>query len=142
MEYELTEEPPTPHEFVALRRAAGMGSRTVEAAKAGLGEECVAVSVRAEGDLVGMGRVVGDGATVFQIVDIAVDPGQQGQGLGRRIMDYLVTWLDANAPPSAYVNLIASEPDFYELFGFETCAPDLVGMDRAVAEATKTPPVE
>ena len=130
MDYELTEEPPTPQEFVALRRAAGMGSRTIEAAEAGLGEECVAVTVRAAGDLVGMGRVVGDGATVFQVVDIAVDPGQQGQGLGRRIMDRLVAWLDANAPPSAYVNLIASEPEFYELFGFEACAPDLVGMDR------------
>lgn len=130
MDYELTEEPPTPREFVALRRAAGMGGRTIEAAEAGLGNECVAVSVRADGDLVGMGRVVGDGATVFQVVDIAVDPDHQGHGLGRRVMEHLGSWLDANAPPSAYVNLIASEPAFYERFGFETCAPTLVGMDR------------
>lgn len=30
---------------------------------------------------VGMGRVIGDGGCFFQIVDIAVDPADQGQGL-------------------------------------------------------------
>jgi len=44
-------------------------------------------------------------------------------------MDELVSWLETNAPPSAFINLIASEPAFYERFGFESCAPELVGMD-------------
>jgi GNAT superfamily N-acetyltransferase len=33
-----------------------------------------------------MGRVIGDGGTTFQIVDIAVDPDYQGQGYGRVIL--------------------------------------------------------
>ncbi|EMA44700.1 GNAT family N-acetyltransferase [Halococcus saccharolyticus] len=129
MEYDIVMEPPTPREFVHLRSAAGMRERSLDAARAGIGDECAAVTIRADGDLVGMGRIVGDGATVFQIVDIAVAPDHQGRGLGSRIMNELVSWLEANVPPSAFINLIASEPAFYEEFDFETCAPELVGMD-------------
>jgi ribosomal protein S18 acetylase RimI-like enzyme len=52
-----------------------------------------AVQVLREGVPVGMGRVIGDGGTAFQIVDIAVLPGHPGKGLGKLIMreisDYL-----------------------------------------------------
>jgi GNAT superfamily N-acetyltransferase len=44
-----------------------------------------------------MGRIVGDGAMNFDIVDVAVDPAHQGKGLGRLVMEKLVAWLDANA---------------------------------------------
>jgi predicted N-acetyltransferase YhbS len=138
MEYEVSEEPPTPREFVALRSAAGMGERTLAAAEAGIGNECAVVTIRHDDELVGMGRVVGDGGTVFQIVDIAVVPAHQGRGLGGRIMEELISWLEANAPPSAYINLIASEPGFYERFGFESCAPALLGMDRSVSVESET----
>lgn len=138
MEYEVSREPPTPREFVSLRSVAGMRERTLAAAEAGIGNECAAVTVRHDGELVGMGRIVGDGATVFQVVDIAVAPEYQGRGLGRRVMEELVSWLDTNAPPSAYINLIASEPGFYERFGFESCAPALVGMDRPVSIGPET----
>jgi len=129
MGYDVAMEPPTPREFVRLRSVAGMRERSLDAAKAGIGDECAVVTIRKDGDLVGMGRIVGDGATVFQIVDVAVAPEHQGRGLGRRVMDELVSWLETNAPPSAFINLIASEPAFYERFGFESCAPELVGMD-------------
>ncbi len=37
-----------------------------------------------------MGRIVGDGAINFDIVDVAVDPAHQGKGLGRLVMEKLV----------------------------------------------------
>lgn len=130
MTYETETEPPTPAEFVSLREAAGLGSRTEAAARRGLGNELFAITVRKGTQAVAMGRIVGDGATVYQIVDIAVHPDQQGDGLGRRVMEELLAYLDENAPESAYVNLIANVPEFYERFGFERCAPELIGMDR------------
>ena len=54
-----------------------------------------------------MGRIVGDGAINFDIVDVAVDPAHQGKGLGRLVMEKLVAWLDANAFDGAYVTLVA-----------------------------------
>ena len=47
------------------------------------------------GKAIGMGRVIGDGGTAFQITDIAVLPEHQGKGLGKRIMAALVAWLKA-----------------------------------------------
>jgi ribosomal protein S18 acetylase RimI-like enzyme len=38
------------------------------------------VVVTLEGALIGMGRIVGDGGTSYQVVDIAVRPEHQGAG--------------------------------------------------------------
>ena len=40
----------------------------------------------ANGVAVGMGRIMGDGGTAYQIVDVAIAPAFQGQGLGKAIM--------------------------------------------------------
>ncbi|SEO35457.1 Acetyltransferase (GNAT) domain-containing protein [Halogranum amylolyticum] len=128
MSYALRESLPTPKEFVALREAAGMTSRTLKAAERGLPNSCYGVTVVHDGDVVGMGRIVGDGATVLQLTDIAVHPDHQGRGLGTEITQALVDWLHENAPPSAYVNLVADVDGFYEQFGFEPTAPASKGM--------------
>jgi GNAT superfamily N-acetyltransferase len=45
-----------------------------------------------------MGRIVGDGALNFEIVDIAVDPKYHKQGFGRVIMEHIMAYLDKEAP--------------------------------------------
>jgi len=141
--YELREEPPTPERFVELRDAAGMAHRTVEAARAGVPNSHYAVTVVARedgaedsgaGTVVGMGRIVGDGGTVFQLTDIVVHPDHQGRGLGTDITDALVTHLRETAPESAYVNLMADVEGFYERWGFEPTAPDSRGMFIRIGE--------
>ncbi|MFW7384783.1 GNAT family N-acetyltransferase [Vagococcus fluvialis] len=56
-----------------------------------------------------MGRIVGDGGTVFQVVDIVVDPAYQGKGLGKLIVKELVQYIHKKVDEQAYVNLIADE---------------------------------
>jgi GNAT superfamily N-acetyltransferase len=77
-----------------------------------------------------MGRITGDGGTAYQLVDIAVLPEHQGNGLGKRIVAALVDWLHVNAPKSAYVSLIADGPakDLYAQYGFKPTAPASIGM--------------
>jgi ribosomal protein S18 acetylase RimI-like enzyme len=128
MSYELHEALPTPEEFVALREVAGMTPRTLDAAERGLPNSCYGVTVVDDGEVVGMGRIVGDCGAVFQLSDIVVHPDQQGQGLGTEITAALVDWLHENAPSSAYVNLVADVDGFYERFGFEPTAPASKGM--------------
>jgi ribosomal protein S18 acetylase RimI-like enzyme len=128
MDYDLHETLPTPAEYVALREAAGMAPRSLDAAERGLPNTVFGVTVERDGEVVGMGRIVGDGGTVFQLVDIAVHPDHQGQGLGTRIVDALMAHLEAHAPPSAYINLMADLGGFYERWGFEPTAPASVGM--------------
>lgn len=131
-EYELRETLPSPETFAALREAAGMPARSREGVDRGLPNSLFGVTVVHEptGDAVGMGRVVGDGGTVYQICDMAVHPDHQGRGLGTAIMTALDDWIAETAPPNAYVNLFADVDGFYDRFGFEETRPASTGMYR------------
>ncbi|MEJ2789738.1 MULTISPECIES: GNAT family N-acetyltransferase [unclassified Pseudoxanthomonas] len=113
-----------------LRVEAGLSPKTQEAAERGLANTLYGVSLVKAGDVIGMGRVIGDNGTVFAVVDIAVRPDHQGQGQGKRIMAALDAWLRANAPASAYVMLIADGDarHLYSRFGFAETAPASVSM--------------
>lgn len=132
--YTIYEELPSPESFVALREAAGMAPRSREAAARGLPNSVYGVTVVHDPTerVVGMGRIVGDDGAVYHCCDMAVHPEHQEQGLGTRVMDALVTYIEKNAPSTAYVNLMADVDGFYERFGFEETRPDSKGMFRRV----------
>lgn len=123
-DYILVERLPTVREFCDLRRLVGLSPKTEEAAAAGLPNTRYAVVLERGGEAIGMGRIIGDGGTAFQITDIAVLREHQGKGLGKRIVAALVGWLHANAPKSAYISLIADGPakDLYAQYGFQPVA--------------------
>lgn len=129
-DYLLIERTPTIPEYRDLRRKSGLSDKTEDAATRGLPATLFAVVIEHGGTAIGMGRVIGDGGTAYQVVDIAVLPEHQGKGLGKRIVAALVDWLHANAPKSAYVSLIADGPakDLYAQYGFEPTAPASIGM--------------
>lgn len=83
-----------------------------------------------------MGRVIGDGGCFLQIVDIAVRPDYQGQGLGKVIMNELMDYLKRETPADAYVSLIADQPadKLYLKYGFRYTAPDSLGMYLRIAK--------
>lgn len=129
-DYEFSHVTPAWEEYVNLRLAAGLSRKSEAAAKAGLPNTLFAVCVRVEGELIGMGRVIGDGGCNFDIVDMAVHPDHQRRGLGYRIMDSLMQYVHEVAPETAYVSLLADDwaPALYRKFGFEFTAPRTVGM--------------
>lgn len=129
-DYVLTQEKPTAEEYVRLRLDAGLSRRSPDAARVALPNSLYMVCIRQDQNLIGMGRIVGDGGCNFEIVDIAVHPGFQRRGLGYKIMSSLMEYLHNNAPKSAYVSLIADEgaPTLYEKFGFKPTAPASIGM--------------
>ncbi|SDJ89526.1 Acetyltransferase (GNAT) domain-containing protein [Halovenus aranensis] len=130
MTYELRESLPDPETFVALRDAAGMTPRSVKAVRRGLPNTIYGVTV-VEADseeTIGMARIVGDGACVYHISDMVVHPDHQRRGLGSRMMDALMAYIDDNAPETAYVNLMADVDGFYEQWGFERTVPASKGM--------------
>lgn len=100
------------------------------AAAIGLPASWCAVCLRDEGELVGMGRLVGDGALFLQVVDIAVLPAWQRRGLGRRIMAALMEQARLRAPAGTVMTLLADGEAcrLYELFGFRLSAPRSQGM--------------
>ncbi|WP_204486231.1 GNAT family N-acetyltransferase [Archangium primigenium] len=128
--YELVVEVPSAEDYRRLRVVSGLSPKSAEAAAAGLPRTLFAVVIKTGGQVVGMGRVVGDGGLFFQVVDIAVEPQHQGRGLGKAIVGRLVEHLRATAPVSAYVSLIADGDAhrLYEQFGFKPTAPASIGM--------------
>lgn len=134
MPYELREAVPEPETFVAVRDAAGLTPSSLEAAQKGLPNTLYGVSIidESSGEVVGMARIVGDGGCLYHICDMAVHPEHQGRGLGSRMMDALMAYIDENAPETAYVNLMADVNGFYEQWGFESTAPASMGMSFRV----------
>ncbi len=129
--YELRHAIPTVADYRRLREQAGLSPKSLPAAERGLPNSLFAVQVlAADGEVVGMGRVIGDGGCFYQVVDIAVLPAHQGHGLGKRVMAAIAAWLAAEVPESGYVSLLADgrAQDLYRQFGFLPTAPASIGM--------------
>lgn len=128
--YSIVRRTPTTEEYLHLRAVAGLSPFSEQAAKNGLPGTVFAAVVLHENTAVGMGRLIGDGGCFFQVVDIAVHPNHQGRGLGKRIMEAIMGYIDRELPASAYVSLIADVPAnrLYEQFGFKETAPRSLGM--------------
>ena len=131
---ELVEQFPDVADYCRLRIATGLSPRTREAAARGLPNTLYGVSLVRDGAVVGMGRIIGDGGCFYTVVDIAVLPEVQKQGLGKRIMVALDAWLRANAPESACVSLVADgdAKHLYARYGFVESAPFAVNMEYRV----------
>lgn len=123
-------EAPKVQDYCDLRVNAGMSPKSIEAAEKGLPNACFNVTIYEQETLIGMGRVIGDGGTAFQIVDIAVDKNHQGLGYGRKIMEEIMTYIDSVAEKGTYVSLMADYPadQLYEKFGFKSTEPYSKGM--------------
>ena len=134
VQVELVENFPEVEDYCRLRNLAGMSPKTLEAARKGLPNTLYGVSLRADGEIIGMGRIIGDGGCFYTVVDIAVAPSWQGKGLGKRIMNALDAWLRIHAEPSAYVTLVADGDArfLYSKYGFVETAPASVNMEYIV----------
>jgi len=130
--YRLVMDVPPVSDYLRLRRDAGLTPKTPEQAAAALPGSWAACHVVAEADggIVGMGRLLGDGGWYFHVVDMAVLPEHQRRGLGDAILGALLDHVREAAPPGAYVNLLADPPGraLYARHGFAETAPQSVGM--------------
>lgn len=127
----LVEGAPPLEDYIRLRRE---GELTVpsreQCARAIAGTWTFRHVLDADGQVVGMGRVIGDGGWYFLIADMATLPSHQGQGIGSVILDALLDEIRRSAPPDAYVTLTADPPGLrlYESRGFVDVAPGNAGM--------------
>jgi GNAT superfamily N-acetyltransferase len=128
--FRVEEGTPDAETFLSLRTRAGMRPRSQEGASKGLGQELFSVLLRLEDsdDIVGMGRVIGDGGTIFVICDMLVIEEFQRNGGGTIIMNALMEYLLREAPPQSYINLMADVDGFYESWGFVPSLPNSRGM--------------
>ncbi len=124
---EIVERLPTKAEYVDLRQAVGWTSPSVEDCNRALQGSLAAVCVHDNGAVIGMGRLVGDGAMYCFAVDVVVDPHHQGRGIGCEIMGRLEA-VAKKRRLSERLDLVAA-PDvvaFYRRLGYESLSSDLM----------------
>lgn len=129
-QYRVVYGSPTLVEYKIIRREGGLDEKSDEAIRIGLKNSLFAISIYDKEQLIGMGRITGDGAASFQIVDIVVKQNYRRQGVAKRIMAELTHYLDHNTYPGSYVSLIADEPanKIYAQFGFNYTIATSHGM--------------
>lgn len=121
---------PTVSEYLNLRIAAGWADTPEDATESALQSSLFSVCVIADGEVIGLGRVVGDGGLYFYVQDVIVIPRYQRQGIGTRIMQEITAYLDNNLVDEAFIGLKSAKGlvSFYERFGFSSNARDIPGV--------------
>ncbi len=84
--------------------------------------------------IIGIGRVIGDGALYFYIQDVIVSPDYQGRGIGKLIMKNIETFINQNANNNSFVGLMAAKEtkEFYFNFGFKERPAIKPGMYKVI----------
>ncbi|WP_339294793.1 GNAT family N-acetyltransferase [Paenibacillus sp. FSL W7-1279] len=135
MNVHITEEFPQNQEYMDLKAVAGLPEVEISAIATALNRSVLSLLARDDNDrLIGMGRVVGDGAFYFQLVDIMVAASHLDQGVEEMIVSELLSRLAKIAPSGAEVTVITDVPGIklYQHAGFKLLYPDRYGMARSV----------
>jgi ribosomal protein S18 acetylase RimI-like enzyme len=127
--YQVINRYPTYEEYVSLCKAVGWELNFSVAEKAIRHSLYAAVMIDGE-NVIGMARIVGDGAMYFYIQDFVIHPDHQRNGAGKLLMEKLFSYLKEHAPSPAFIGLFSTEAGsgLYEQFGFQP--RDLQGMFR------------
>lgn len=91
MNMHITEEVPQLKEYIDLRFDAGLPEVEESIAETALNRSLLSLLVRdGSNRLIGMGRVIGDGALYFQLVDVMAAASARDQGLEETIVSELL----------------------------------------------------
>ncbi len=112
----------TPEEYLNLRSQVNWKPLTTAQARLALKNSLYVLGAYEKGRLVGMGRIVGDGAVICYIQDLIVAPNLQGSGLGSALLNRLKTYVESLRLPDTEMMLdlmcAKGREAFYEKHGF------------------------
>lgn len=111
-------------EFNELYDAVGWGSYEEEISKKALSNNIYSVSIYDNNNIIGYGRIIGDGIVFLYIHDIMVKPEYQGKGIGKTIMNKLLAKIHelqkVNPDLRTYLGASKGKEEFYKKCGFIT----------------------
>ena len=122
-EIELIDNILTPEDFVRLRVTTGFADIPAPHARKALQNGILNVSAVKDGKLIGMGRLVGDGAMYWYLQEIIVLPEYQGLGIGTMIVNHLVDYAVKNSSTGKFTTIggvsVKGKEGFYQKLGFD-----------------------
>ena len=112
-----------PQDFVRLRVLTGFADIPIEHAKRALDGGLINVSAMYGDRLIGMGRMVGDGAMYWYLQEVIVLPEYQKQGIGTKIVNHLVDYAVSHSGTGKFTTIggvsAKGKEEFYRKLGFE-----------------------
>ncbi|MFK7692550.1 GNAT family N-acetyltransferase [Paenibacillus sp. HJGM_3] len=129
----IRHEVPDTQTYQNLRIAAGLPPKEHEIATTALNRSIFTVIVRKDGsEMIGMGRIVGDGGCYYQLVDVLVHPDYEDLAVKEVVIRELLNYLDQHAPADAEIIVMADVRNLpiYQNHGFKLVYPEYYGMTR------------
>lgn len=109
-------------DYYRLRESVAWLNFSREQTEKALNNSLYTVIAEDDGNVVGMGRMTGDGL-YYLIVDIVVQPDHQKKGIGSTIIDMMIDYVDRETPiggrSSVQLTAEKGKETFYEKRGFK-----------------------
>ena len=109
-------------EYLLLRSGVHWKVLSREQAKLALERSLYIVTAYVDGECVGMGRLVGDGAVICYVQDLVIPPQAQGYGIGSLVLSRLTEYVESLRLPGTEMmfDLMCAKgrERFYEAHGF------------------------
>lgn len=122
MEFVLCNNQLKTDDFLRLFAAAGWGDVPRNMAETALLNSYATFSVLHEHKVIGMARLLGDGAMSFFLKDFVIDPSFQGKGAGKLLLNHIEKYISTQLQPgwNGYLQLISAKgkEDFYQKMGY------------------------
>ena len=122
LEFKLLENQLEAEDFIRLKVSAGFRDRNIELVEKALKNNLYDVIAVVDDEVIGMGRLVGDGVMYWYLQEIVVLPQYQGKGIGtaivKKLLDYIEEHTDAGDFTSVGLTAAEGKEGFYERFGF------------------------
>jgi predicted N-acetyltransferase YhbS len=119
-------------EFQSVVASVGFRGHDKAAVEIALRNTIFSVCAMEEQYVVGLGRIVGDGAISFLLTNIIVRPSHQRRGIGSLIVKALCSCVEALPYKNIVVEVVPQpgSESFYERFGFKASRNAPPGMVR------------
>lgn len=130
MEYKVVNDLPCVNQFMKLRESVGWVNPSADIVEMSLANSVFITSVFSGSKLIGVGRIVGDGAMYFYLQDVVISPDYQGKGIGTLVMHELEKFISNKAQQGSTIALLAAygKESFYEQFGYSKRTGEKLGF--------------
>ena len=117
-------------EYIALRSSASWENYSEAQIRKSISNSIYVVTATEKNQTIAMGRLIGDGM-YYIIADVIVEPNYQERGIGSKIMDMLLHYVEKETPIGGRtsIQLIAEKgkEEFYTRKGFKVIPHEFCG---------------
>ncbi|MDK2966037.1 GNAT family N-acetyltransferase [Lacrimispora sp.] len=136
MEFEMLDNGLTVKDYQRLRASADWSELLERQIETALRNSLFTTAVKYQEQVIGMGRLVGDGCYICYIQDLVILPEYQGKGIGKYILERLVSYVKGQGITDTNITLglfaAIGKEGFYQKQGFHIRPSDNRGSGMEI----------